>query len=141
MTQLKYISSKFNSKFHHKISFCISFRVRKLKIWKVTQETLLDWHCLCLKVSIWVSPTILLRVWTRWTPVGNTAIATYLEKVSKKSSDNNNILNLIYLWLTHFQSSYIVLFKNAFFERGIFNLGEFTLQNAWKYIPTGSNNF
>ena len=73
--------------------------------------------------------------------MGNTAIATYLEKVSKKSSDNNNILNLIYLWLTHFQISYIVLFKNAFFERGVFNLGEFTLQSAWKYIPTASNTF
>ena len=55
--------------------------------------------------------------------MGKTAIATYLEKVSKKYSDNNNILNLIYLWLTHFQSSYIVLFKNVFFEGGIFNLG------------------
>ena len=63
-----------------------------------------------------------LRVWTCWTPVGNTAIATYLEKVLKKSSDNNNILNLIYLWLTPFQSSYIVLFKNAFFKGRIFTL-------------------
>ena len=87
-----------------------------------------------------MTPTISLRVWARWTLVGNTAIATYLEKVSKKS-DNNNILNLIYLWLNHFQSSYIVLFKNAFFEEGILNLGEFTLQNAWKYLPTASNNF
>ena len=70
--------------------------------------------------------------------MGNTA--TYLEKVSKKS-DNNNILNLIYLWLNHFQGSYIVLFKNAFFEEGILNLGKFILKNPWKYIPTASNNF
>ena len=69
----------------------------------------------------------------------NTTITTYLEEVLKKSSDNNKILNLIYLWLSHFQSSFIVLFKNAFFEGGIFNLGEFTVQNAWKY--TYSNNF
>ena len=72
--------------------------------------------------------------------MGNTSIATYLEKVLKES-DNKKILNLIYLWLTHLQSSYIVLFKNAFFEGGIFNFGEFTVQNTWKYIPTASNNF
>ena len=71
--------------------------------------------------------------------MGNTAIATYLEKASKKSSDNNNILTLIYLWLTHFQSSYIVFFKNAFFEGGIFNLGSLQykmLGNMYQLLAT-----
>ena len=71
--------------------------------------------------------------------MGNTAIMTYREKVLNKSSDNNNILNLIYLWLTHFQSNHIVLFISAFFEGVTFNLAEFTIQNAWKYIPTASS--
>ena len=73
--------------------------------------------------------------------MGNTVITTYQEKILKKSSDNNNILNLIYLWLTHVQSSYTILFKNAFFEGGIFKYGEFTVQNAWKYMPTTVLNF
>ena len=73
--------------------------------------------------------------------MGNTAIKTYLQKVLKKSSGNNNIWNLIYSWLTHFHSSYIALFKNVFFEGGIFNLGEFTAQNAWKYKPTAGSDF
>ena len=71
----------------------------------------------------------------------NNPITTYLEKVLQTFSDNFYILNLIYLWLTHSQSSYIALFKNAFFEEGIFILGEFTVQNTWKNIPTASNNF
>ena len=75
------------------------------------------------------------------TPVENNPITTYLEKVLQTFSDNFYILNLIYLWLTHPQSSYIALFKNAFFELGIFILGEFTVQNTWKNIPTASNNF
>ena len=75
------------------------------------------------------------------TPVENNPIKTYLEKVLQTFSDNFYILNLIYLWLTHSQSSYIALFKNAFFEEGIFILGEFTVQNTWKNIPTASNNF
>ena len=70
--------------------------------------------------------------------MGNTPIAAYLEKVLKKSY-NNSILNLIYLWLTHFQSSYIVLFKNAFFEGGIFIMGELQykmLGNIYQLLVT-----
>ena len=70
--------------------------------------------------------------------MGNTSIATYLEKVLKES-DNKKILNLIYLWLTHLQSSYIVLFKNAFFEGGIFIMGELQykmLGNIYQLLVT-----